>query len=60
MQVVHMQTGISSFGAAFNERTTQKCVENKFSNNARHITDGFIQAVAVSDQLYTTSQRIVS
>ena len=33
--------------------------KERFSNNARHITDGFIQAVAVSDQLPTTSQSIV-
>ena len=38
---------------------TQKCVKGQFSNNARHITDGFIQAVAVFNQLPTTSQKIV-
>ena len=34
--------------------------KGRFSNNARHITDGFIQAVAVSDHLPTTSERIAS
>ena len=33
--------------------------KDRFSNNVKCITDGFIQAVAVSDQLPTTSQRIV-
>ena len=31
--------------------------KDRSSNNVRHITDGFIQAVAVSDQLPTSSQR---
>ena len=33
--------------------------KDRFSNNAKHITDGFIKAEAVSDQLPTTSQTIV-
>ena len=34
-------------------------LKDRFLNNSRHISDGFIQAAAVSDQLPTISQRIV-
>ena len=33
--------------------------KDRFSNDARQITGAFIQVVAVSDQLFTTSQTIV-
>ena len=33
--------------------------KDRFSNSPRHIADGFVQAVVVSDQLPSTSQNIV-
>ena len=34
-------------------------LKDRISNNAKHITDSFIQAEAVSDRFPTTSQMIV-
>ena len=33
--------------------------KDRFSSNAKHIADGFIEAIAVSDELLATCQRIV-
>ena len=56
MQVVHVGTKYSELGfqalVQHSAKERHKCVsKDRFLNNVRHISDGFIQAAAVSDQL---------
>ena len=60
-ELKYSKMGLQAFVQLSAKERHTSASKNEFSSNARHIihVDGFNHAVAVSDQLPTTSQRIV-
>ena len=55
----YSELGFQAMAQHFAKERHKSVSKDRLLNDARHITDDLIQAVAVSDQFPTTSQKIV-